>query len=191
MSRSLLALLCPLLLSACSAEVAVETPPQSQAIPITSIGDPVYAEVAVDLPPETRSLDVIVKDINATLTVVNPSQAFTLDTSVRLSFTGTATPDKPVLYSEQNKPAYYATAEELMPRRSFAPGSRTPLTLSSPGLVKVIGQERIWIIISNTVTRATIGGVLPLEIQLQDAILHATVSKPFHGLEGALGVGGL
>ena len=185
------ALLCSLLLSACSAEVAVETPPQSAAIPITSIGDPVYAEVAVDLPPETQGLDVLVKDVHATLTMVNPSQAFTLDTSVRLSFTGTATPDKPVLYSEQNKPAYYASAEELMARRSFAPNSRTPVTLSSPGLVKVIGKERIWIIVSNTVTRATIGGVLPLEIQLQDAVLHATVSKSFHGLEGALGVGGL
>jgi hypothetical protein len=185
------ALLCALLLSACSAEVAVETPPQSQAIPVTSIGDPVYAEVAVDLPPETQGLDVIVKDVHATLTMVNPSQAFTLDTSVRLSFTGTAEPNKPILYSEQNKPAYYASAEELMPRRSFAPNSRTPVTLSSPGLVKVIGKERIWIIVSNTVTRATIGGVLPLEIQLQDAVLHATVSKSFNGLEGALGVGGL
>jgi hypothetical protein len=190
MRRPLLALLCPLLLSACSAEVAVETPPQSQAIPITSVGEPVYAEVAVDLPPETQNLDVTVKDIHATLTVINPSQVFTLTTSARLSFTGTATPDKPVLYSDLNKPAYYSTSEELIAEQSFKPNTSTPATI--PGLSKAIGKKRIWLIVANTVTRADgFYGGLPLEIQLDNVILHATVSKPFHGIDGALSVGGL
>ena len=39
-----------LLLSACSAEIAIETEPFDQAVPVTSVGVPVYAEVAIDLP---------------------------------------------------------------------------------------------------------------------------------------------
>lgn len=190
MRRLLLALLCPLLLPACSAEVAVETPPQSHAIPVTSVGEPVYVEVAVDLPPETRNLDVTVKDTYATVTVLNPSQSFTLTTSARLSFTGTATPDKPVFYTDLNMPAYYSTSEVLLAEQSFRPNTRTPVTMT--GLSKAIGRERVWLILANTVTRSDgLFGGLPLEIQLENVVLHATVSKPFHGLEGALGVGGL
>ncbi|QRN98515.1 hypothetical protein JRI60_05540 [Archangium violaceum] len=191
MRRQLLALLCPLLLSACSAEVAVETEPMSQTIPITSVLKPVYAEVAIDLPLETQGLDVTVKEITATLTVHNPSKAFTLETSARLSFTGTATPDEPITYTDQNLPPYYATAEVLLAPRNFAPNTSTPVVIDTPGLVKAIGQKRIWVIVSNTVTRATIGEALPLNIELRDVVLHAVVTKPFQGLEGALGPGGL
>jgi hypothetical protein len=191
MKRHILALLCPLLLSACSAEVAVETPPQTQSIPVTSVGEPVYAEVAVDLPPETQNVDVIIRELYATLTVVNPSQSFTLTTSARLSFTGTATPDKPVVYGNVNKPAYYNSSEVLIAEQSFAPSSRTPMTMN--GLSKAIGKKRIWIIVANTVTQAN--GVPinepPPEIQLENVVLHATVSKYFHWMDGALSVGGL
>jgi mRNA-degrading endonuclease toxin of MazEF toxin-antitoxin module len=191
MKRLVLALVCPLLLSACSAEVAVETPPQTQNIPVTSVLEPAFVEVAVDLPPETQGLDVTVKEISATLTVHNPSQAFTLKTVGRLSLEGNATPDSPIFYSQNNLPPYYATAEILLPEREFAPGSHTPVSINSPTLVKAIGQKRLWIIVSNTVTKATLGGTLPLEIQLENIILRATVTKSFHGLDGALGVGGL
>ncbi len=192
MKRLVLALVCPLLLSACSAEVAVETPPQTQKVPITSVGKPAYAEVAVDLPPETQELDVTVKEISATLTVHNPSDAFDLTTSARLSLQGNATPGTPIFYTDQNLPPYYATAEVLMAPREFAPASRTPVTITSPTLAKAVGQKRIWVIVANTVTG--LGGIgLPteLEIQLENIVLHVTLTKSFNGLDGALGVGGL
>jgi hypothetical protein len=191
MKRSLLALLCPLLLTACSAELAVDTPPQSVAIPITSAIRPVYVEVAVDMPEETRNLDVEVKEITADLTVFNPSRAFTLKSSARLSLSGNATPDKPIIYSDNNPPPYYATAEELLPQKDFAPSTRTPVNVNSPTLRNAIGKPRIWIIVSNTVTSTGIGDPLPLELRLEDMVLHAVVSKPFEGLEGALGPSGL
>jgi len=193
MKRALLSLLCPLLLTACSAELAVDTPPQSVAIPVTSVGEPVYVEVAVDMPEETQDLDVIVKEITADLTVFNPSRTFTLQSSARLSLTGTATPDKPIIYSNDNPPPYYATAEELLPQKDFPPSTRTPVNVNSPTLKNAIGKARIWVIVSNTVTKVGIGDPLefPLELRLEDMVLHAVVSKPFEGLEGALGPSGL
>jgi hypothetical protein len=193
MRRPLLALLCPLLLTACSAEVSVDTPPQTVSIPVTSALEPVYVEVAVDMPQETQDLDVTVKEISADLTVFNPSRTFTLRSSARLSLKGNATPDKPLIYSGNNPPPYYATAEELLPQMNFAPGTRTPVNANSPTLAKAIGETRIWIIVSNTVTQTGggIGDPLPLELRLEDMILHAVVSKPFEGLEGALGPTGL
>ncbi len=191
MRRSLLSLLCPLLLTACSAELAVDTPPQTVAIPVTSALRPVYVEVAVDMPEETKGLDVVVKEITADLTVFNPSKAFTLRSSARLSLVGTATPDRPIIYSDNNPPSYYATAEELLPQKDFPPSTRTPVNVNSPTLAKAIGKDRIWIIVSNTVTSSGIGDPLPLELRLEDMVLHAIVSKPFEGLEGALGPSGL
>ncbi|PTL83041.1 hypothetical protein [Vitiosangium sp. GDMCC 1.1324] len=193
MRRHLLALLCPLLLSACSAELAVDTPPQSVTIPVTSVARPVYVEVAVDLPSETQELDVEVKSANATLTVFNPAKALTLKSSARLSFTGNATPDKPIFYTEGNPPPYFATAEELMPERDFPPNTHTPAVIDSPSLVKAIGKQRIWIIVDNSVSAVGTGGIdtFPLELQLNDIILHVVVARPFQGLEGALGPSGL
>ena len=191
MKRALLSLLCPLLLTACSAELAVDTPPQTVAIPVTSALKPVYVEVAVDMPEETKGLDVVVKEITVDLTVFNPSKAFTLRSSARLSLVGTATPDKPIIYGDNNPPPYYATAEELLPQKDFPPSTRTPVNVNSPTLAKAIGKDRIWIIVSNMVTSSGIGDPLPLELRLEDMILHAVVSKPFEGLEGALGPSGL
>lgn len=183
--------LLPLLLAACSAEIAVDTPPTSATIPILSVLEPAYVEVAVDLPEETQGLQVTVNSISADATVFNPSASFTLETSARVSFTGTATPDRPVFYTRNNLPAYYATAAELLAPRTFAPNTRTPVVISSPELAKAIGKKRLWIIVSNTVTRAGLGGALPLEIRLENVILHAVVTKSFAGLEGALSLGGL
>lgn len=192
MRRALFALLCPLLLSACSAELAVDTPPQSVAIPVTSALRPVYVEVAVDMPEETQDLSVTVKQITADLTVFNPSRAFVLRSSARLSLTGTATPQQPVVYSDNNPPPYYATAEELLPQSDFQPNTRTPVKVNSPTLAKAIGKARIWVIVANTVVQTTaIGDPLPLELRLEDIVLHAVVEKPFDGLEGALGPSGL
>lgn len=191
MRRQLLALLCPLVLTACSAEVAVDTPPQSVTIPVTSAIKPVYVEVAVDMPEETQDLQVQVKEISADLVVVNPSKAFTLKSSARLSLTGQATPDQPIVYSDNNPPPYYASAEELLPQQPFPPGTSTPVNVNSPALVKAIGKPRIWVIVANTVSSTGIGDPLPLELQLQDIVLHVTVAKPFDGLDGALGPGGL
>lgn len=190
--RRLTPALLPLLLAACSAEITVDTDPMSVTVPVTSVLQPVYAEVAVDLPKETQGLDVTVNSLTADLTVYNPSATFTLNTSARLSFTGTATPTEPVTYTNANLPAYYATATVLLASQDFKPKTTTPVTIpQSAGLEKVIGKQRIWIIVSNTVSNGGIGAVLPLEIQLNNIVLHADVTKNFGGLEGALSVGGL
>jgi len=191
MRRLLLALACPLWLSACSAEVAVDTPPQSTNIPITSVGEPVYAEVAIDLPDELQGLDVTVEQVGADLTVHNPS-SYSLQTSARVSLEGSATPDQPTFYTDSNLPAYYATAEELLKMTTFAANSSTPVSIANlPTLVKALGQKRIWVIVSNTMTGASGIGGQQLEIQLQNVVLHVVVSKSFNGLQGALPVGGL
>jgi len=192
MNRLALALLCPLLAAACSAEVAIDSDPISTTVPVTSILEPTYAEVAFDLPEGTQDLDVTVKDVNATLTVVNPSTIFSLNASARLSLTGTATPDQPLFYTPRNLPPYYATAEQLL-AANFGPSSRTDAVIpSSETFLKAVRQPRIWFIVSNTISKADPGtGGLPVEIRLENAILHVVVEKKFSGLEGALGVGGL
>jgi hypothetical protein len=194
MTRALFASL-SLLLSACSAEIAIQTEPFDQTVPVTSILEPVYAEVALDLPEEsvnTEDLDIIVEEVAATLTVVNPSNTLTLRTSARLSFTGTATPSEPEVYTDLNRPAYYNSAAEILPVRDFAPGSRTQLRIDAPVLKEAIGRRRVWFIVSNTVVRSGIGTpVLPVNIRLEDIVFQALLTKPFPGLGGALEVGGL
>ncbi|MFP2931584.1 hypothetical protein ACLESO_41645 [Pyxidicoccus sp. 3LG] len=184
-----------LVLSACSAEFVVETEPFDQTVPVTSLLQPVYAEVALDLPEETvntQDLDIIVEEVSATLTVVNPSPTLTLRTSARLSFTGTATPEEPETYTDLDRPAYYNTAAEILPVRDFLPNTRTPLVVDTPALKQAIGKRRVWFIVSNTVVRSGIGAPqLPVNIELQDIVFQALATKPFPGLGGALEVGGL
>jgi hypothetical protein len=186
---------CLVVLSSCSAQIAIETEPFDQTVPVTSILEPVYAEVALDLPEEsvnTEELDIEIERISARLVVVNPSTTLTLRTSARLSFEGTATPDKPVVYSNANLPAYYSRASEILAVRDFTPSSRTPVTIDTPALREVIGRRRVWFIVSNTVVRSGIGTpVLPVQIQLEDIVFEALITKPFPGLGGALEVGGL
>lgn len=186
----------PLLLTACSADVFVETEPIDQAVPVTSLLQPVYAEVAIDVPPEAQGLDIIVQQITADLTVVNPTQTLTLEAGVRLSLEGTATPEKPALYTNTNLPAYFSRTSVLLPTQDFAPQSRVPVTIDSaktPALVEAAGKARIWIIVNNTVRQVGIGAppVLPVNILLEDIIFRAQVTKPFPGIGGGLEVGGL
>jgi hypothetical protein len=186
---------CLLVLSACSAQISVQTEPFDATVPVTSILEPVYAEVALDLPEETvntEDLDIVVEQVAATLTVVNPSPTLTLRTSARLSFTGTATPDEAKTYTDLNRPAYYDTAAEILPVRDFAPNSRTAVRIDTPALKNAIGKRRVWFIVSNTVVRSGLGTpVLPVNIRLEDILFTALITKPFPGLGGALEVGGL
>jgi hypothetical protein len=182
---------CVLLLTACSAEVAVTTEPFDQTVPVTSLLEPVYAEVAIDVPNEAVG-DVIVEDISADLTVVNPTRSLTLETGARLSLTGQATPDKPVLYTNNNLPAYFNTASVLLPTQSFAPGESRPVSIRDPVLRQAAGKPRIWLIVNNTVRRVGLGtDTLPVNILLEDIVFRATVTKPFPNVGGALEVGGL
>jgi hypothetical protein len=183
---------CLLLLTACSAEVAVETEPFTQTVPVTSILQPVYAEVAIDVPDEAVGTDIVVQEISTSLTIVNPTRSLTLEAGARLSFTGQATPDSPVLYTNSNLPAYFSSASELLPTQSFAPGENRPVTITNPVLVQVLSKKRIWIIVNNTVKQVGIGtDTLPVNIILQNIIFRATVTKSFPRVGGALEVGGL
>ncbi len=193
MNRLLFALLCPVLATACSAEVAAETDPVSTTVPVTSIFEPAYVEVAIDLPDGTQDVDVTVKDVNGTLTVTNPSNVFTLNASARLSLEGRATPDQPVFYTKNNLPPYYAASQELL-AANFAPGTRTDVVIpNSATQVSAVRKPRIWLIVSNTISKASTipGGALPVEVRIENAILRVIIGKEFRGLEGALGVGGL
>ncbi|OJH41422.1 hypothetical protein [Cystobacter ferrugineus] len=192
MNRLAPTLLCSLLVTACSAEVAIDSDPISTAIPVNSILEPTYAEVAIDLPADTQDLAVLVKEVTATLTVVNPSNVFTLNASACLSLTGTATPDQPNFYTPRNLPPYYADCQNLM-SANYGPNTRTDTTIpSSETFLKAVRQPRIWFIVSNTISNANPGpGGLPLEIRLENAVLHVLVEKNFSGLEGALGITGL
>jgi hypothetical protein len=183
---------CVLLLSACSAEVFVETEPFNQSVPVTSLLQPVYVEVAIDVPPEAQGLDIVVQEISADLTVVNPTTALTLEAGARLSLEGEATPDKPVFYTNSNLPAYFNKAAVLLPTRDFAPQSRTPFTIDNPVLVQAAGKERIYLIVNNTVKRLGIGtDTLPVNILLENIVFRARVTKPFPGIGGGMEVGGL
>ncbi len=164
----------------------------NQSVPVTSLLQPVYAEVAIDIPPEAQGLDVIVQEISADLTVVNPTRALTLEAGARLSFEGQATPDKPVLYTDTNMPAYFTRAALLLPTQDFSPQSRTPFVIDNPVLVQAAGKERIYIIVNNTVKRLGIGtDTLPVNILLENIVFRARVTKPFPGIGGGLEVGGL
>ncbi len=180
-----------LLLTACSAEVAVTTDPFDQTVPVTSLLEPVYAEVAIDVPNEAVG-DVIVEDISADLTVVNPTTSLTLEAGVRLSLSGQATPDEPKLYTNSNLPAYFNTASVLLPTQSFSPGQSRPVSITDPVLKVAAGKPRIWLIVNNTVRRLGIGtDPLPVNILLKGITFHAVVTKPFPGVGGAAEVGGL
>jgi|GEM_PF-1279314 hypothetical protein len=187
---------CVLLLSACSAEIAVQTEPLARVpVPVNSVLQPAYAEVALDLPEETvntQDLNIIVEQVSATLTVVNPSSTLTLRTSARLSFTGTATPQRVRVYTDVDRPAYYDTAAEILPVRDYSPNTRTAVRIDTPALKEAIGKRRVWLIVSNTVVRSGIGTPqFPVNILLEDIVFQALLTKPFPGLGGALEVGGL
>jgi hypothetical protein len=187
MTRALLPLCLALLLSACSAEVDVQTEPFTQAVPVTSIGVPVYFEVAIDLPEEAQGTDLTVRDVSADLVVVNPARGVTMEASARLSLRGTATPDSPYPFTNANRPAYFEQATVLLAPRTFRPGERVPVRIEGTALT-----QAIWLIVSNTITNLALGAdTPPVEIRMENIVLRATVEKDFPGLGGALEVGGL
>lgn len=182
---------CVLLLTACSAEVAVTTEPFDQTVPVTSLLEPVYAEVAIDVPNEAVG-DVIVQEISANLTVVNPTRALTLEAGARLSLNGQAKPDEPVFYTNNNLPPYFTKASVLLPTQSFMPGESRSILINDPVLKQAAGAPRIWLIVNNTVKRVGVGtDTLPVNILLKDITFHAVVTKPFPNVGGALEIGGL
>lgn len=182
---------CVLLLTACSAEVAVTTEPFDQSVQVTSLLEPVYAEVAIDVPSEAVG-DVILQEISASLSVVNPTRTLTLEAGVRLTLDGKAAPGEPLFYTNNNLPPYFNTAAVLLPTQAFAPGERKPFTITDPALKQAVGKARIWLIVNNTVKRLGVGSdTLPVNILLEDITFHAVVTKPFPSLGGALEVGGL
>lgn len=185
---------CLLLLTACSAEVAVETQPFTQTVPVTSILQPVYAEVAIDVPDEAvgDDLHIHVEDISTSLTIVNPTKSLTLEAGARMSFEGQATPDSPVLYTNSNLPMYFNRAFVLLPTESFTPGENKPITITDPALVQAAGKKRIWIIVNNTVKQLGIGtDTLPVNIILKDIVFRATVRKDFPNVGGGMELSGM
>ena len=182
---------CVLLLTACSAEVAVTTEPFDQSVQVTSLLERVYAEVAIDVPNEAVG-DVILREISASLAVVNPTKALTLEVGARLSLNGKAEPGTPLFYTTNNRPPYFDASAELLTPQSFAPGERKPFVITNPVLKEAVGKKRIWLIVNNTVRQLGIGtDALPVNILLEDITFHAVVTKPFPGVGGALEVGGL
>lgn len=175
---------------ACAPVVEVQTDPISQAIPVTSITLPSYVEIAIDLPPESQG-DIHVEDVFADLTVRNPSRATSMRFSARVSLQGTATPETPFLFTEATKPSYFAQSVVVLGDKTYAANSSTPERLLGAPLIPALGKPRMWLIISNTVTSVGLGDVLPLEIRLENIVLHAVVTKSLAGVSGGLDTTGL
>lgn len=188
MRRLLLCGVLPLLATACGVEVEVQTDPISATIPITSIGVDNYAEVAVDLPSASRG-DIQVKEISADVVIVNRSSASTITLSLRVSGEGKATPDSPLVFGPV-KPAYYDKAIELIPPTSFAPGASTPMHVDATALKVLLDEPRLYFIATNTVSRQGLGE-LGLKLELQNARLHAVVTKSLQSANGAVDLTGL
>ena len=188
-----------LLLSACGVEVDVQSPPQSVNIPVTSFGQPIYAEVAVDVPEEAQSAAdlVTVNAVQIAGAIRNPGARSRLNLSLRLAFTGTATPDAPVVYTNLAgaAPANWQTAEVLVEPTDYLANTTTPFTVTSaqrPRLAEVLQHERIYFIVSNTLASTGLPpDPLPLQLQLQNVVFSAQVEKRFEGITGAQGIFGL
>lgn len=175
---------------ACAPVVEVQTDPIDQAIPVTSVGAQSYVEIAIDLPPQSQG-DIHVEDVYADLTVRNPSRGTSMRFSARVSLEGTATPEAPYLFTEINRPAYFARSVVVLGDKVYAAGTATPERLMGAPLIPALGKPRMWLIISNTVTSLGLGDLFPLEIRLENIVLHAVVTKSLAGVSGGLDVTGL
>lgn len=183
------------LLAGCGVTVEVQTDPVSQEIPVTSLGVPAYAEIAVDIPPEARG-DITIREISGTVTIVNPAPGTDMNLSLRLSTQGTATPDTPYLFTAANKPAYYDTAIALLGPKVYTRNSRTLETIPArtediTAFASAVRNERIWLIVGNTITSAGLGDVLPLKIRLEGLVVRVVVDKSLQGLSNGMDVAGL
>lgn len=190
-----LCLAVPLLaaLTACTAEVEVQTTPQDLAIPVTSVGVDAFAELAIPMPEEARGV-ITVQSVRGTATAINPAsgttlrfQLFVLPAGVQ----GTATPDAPFLFTEANPPSYFNQLLPLASVRSFPPSSEEALVIENAGLVPAVAQPTLWLVASNTVESLAIGEVLPLELRLDGLSFNVVVTKSFESSGNAVDLVGL
>jgi hypothetical protein len=177
-------------LLACAPVVEVQTDPVEEAIPVTSVGLQSYVELAIDLPPQSQG-DVRVDDVTADLQVQNTARASNMLLELRVSLTGTATPDVPFAFTELNRPAYFASSVALLGPKTYAAGTTTPEHIEGAALIPAIGKPRLWLIVSNTVNNVGLGDALPLQAALKEVILHAVVTKSLAGAGGGLETTGI
>lgn len=180
-----------LLVSACTAEVEVETKPVTQVIPAVSIGVPIYAEVAFDIPKEARG-DVVVLDAQVDTDVVNTSTGNTFALSAWVSSRGTATPRSPYVFTPTERPPYLDEASELVRDVEFDPGETRHLTVRSPNLDLALRNERVWFIFRTDVrSNSLLPGAELFDVRLEDIIFRATATRSFDELTGVQEIGGL
>ena len=191
-TRTLKPLLLPAALAAaaCAPVVEVQTDPVSQSIPVTSLGVQSYVELAIDLPPQSQG-DVEVENVSADLQIHNSSRASTMLLELRVSLQGTATPGVPFVFTEVNRPAYYAGAIPVLGPRSYNANSTTPEHIDATPLAQAIGRPRIWLIVSNTITSLGLGDVLPLQANLNQIVVRAVVTKSLAGAGGGIEATGM
>ena len=183
-------LLPAVLLLACAPVVEVQTEPINQSIPVTSVGLQSYAEIAIDLPPQSQG-DVQVNDVTADVQIQNASRASSMLLELRVSLTGTATPQVPFAFTELNRPAYFASSVALLGPKTYAAGSTTPEHVQGAALIPAIGKPRLWLIVSNTVNSVGLGDALPLQADLKQIVVHAVVTKSLAGAGGGLETTGI
>lgn len=176
------------LLSACGVTVELQTDPIFAIIPITSVGLDNYAEVAVDLPSASRG-DIVVEEVSADLVLINRSSASTIALSLRVSKTGQATPVMPILFGSL-KPEYYDQAVTLIPPTSIGPGETLPMHVDATAVEALLNEPRLYLIAANAVTEQG-PGELGVRLEIQNARLHALVSKSLRSAGGAVDLIGL
>ncbi|HEY8210526.1 MAG TPA: hypothetical protein VIG99_23750 [Myxococcaceae bacterium] len=183
--------LAALLAAGCAPMVEVQTEPISQTIPITSVGLQSYVELAIDLPPQSQG-DVHVENVTADLQVHNASRATNMLLELRVSLSGTATPEVPFPFTQANRPSYFAESVALLGPKVYDGGTTTQEHIEGAGLIPAIGKPRLWLIVSNTVTSIGLGDSLSsLQLNLNQVVLHAVVTKSLAGAGGGLETTGL
>jgi hypothetical protein len=136
--------------------------------------------------------DVEVNDVSADLQVHNASRATNMLLELRVSLTGTATPQVPFAFTEVNRPSYFANSVAVLGPKTYAGGSTTPEHIEGAALIPAIGTPRLWLIVSNTVTSVGLGDSLSsLQANLNQVVLHAVVTKSLAGAGGGLETTGL
>jgi hypothetical protein len=189
--RSIVPVAALLAAAGCAPVVEVQTDPVSQSVPITSVGVQSYVELAIDLPPQSQG-DVQVNDVSADLQVHNGSRGTNMLLELRVSLTGTATSKTPYVFTEVNRPSYFASSVALLGPKTYSAGTTTPEHVEGAALIKAIGKPTLWLIVSNTVQSVGLGDSLSsLQVDLNQVVLHAVVTKSLAGAGGGLETTGL
>jgi hypothetical protein len=178
-------------LTGCGVELEVATSPVSQTVPVTAVGVEGYVELPFDVPKEAQG-DIVIEEVGADVTVVNASHGTTMTFTVRVSDRGTATSaTAPYVFTENNKPAYFNSAAVVLPPTPFAAGTSTPQHIASAALAQYLKSPRLWIIVGNRISTLGVGDLPPLELALNNLVLHAKLKKSFLGLAPAGEAAGL